>query len=151
MRKTKTNPDKIYNICSICVADAGMEDDALVKWLSEIILNDFERNNIPWNCDIIDSLIDAWKMSANREMAAQAEELYEECEKYRNFMKALLQLTKTFNSESLSSIEINEDQNKVSNEVTTPKKERTANKDTKKIANDKGKNFREQDFPLMSM
>lgn len=88
---------------------------------------------------------------ANREMAAQAEELYEECEKYRNFMKALLQLTKTFNSESLSSIEINEDQNKVSNEVTTPKKERTTNKDTKKIANDKGKNFREQDFPLMSM
>ena len=70
MRKTKTNPDKIYNICSICVADAGMEDDALVKWLSEIILNDFERNNIPWNCDIIDSLIDAWKMSTNREMTA---------------------------------------------------------------------------------
>ena len=88
---------------------------------------------------------------ANREMATQAEELYEECEKYRNFMKALLQLTKTFNSESLSSIEINEDQNKVPNEVTIPKKERTANKDTKKVANDKGKNFREQDFPLMSM
>ena len=73
MRKTKTNPDKIYNICSICVADAGMEDDALVKWLSEIILNDFERNNIPWNCDIIDSLIDAWKMSTDREMAADDE------------------------------------------------------------------------------
>ena len=66
-------------------------------------------------------------------------------------MKALLQLTKTFNSESLSSIEINEDKKKVSNEVTSSKKERATNKDTKKIANDKGKNFREQDFPLMSM
>ena len=84
-------------------------------------------------------------------MAAQAVELYEECEKYRNFMKSLLQLTKTFNSESLSSIEINEDQNKVSNEVTASKKERVTNKDTKKVINYKGKNFREQDFPLISM
>ena len=88
---------------------------------------------------------------ANREAAAQAEELYEECEKYRNFMRALSQLTKTVNIEWLSPNEMNEDQKKVLNEVTTPKKEQAANKDTKKVVNDKGKNFREQDFPLMSM
>ena len=88
---------------------------------------------------------------ANREAATQAEELYEECEKYRSFMKALSQLTKTVNIEWLSPNEMNEDQKKVLNEVTTPKKEQAANKDTKKVVNDKGKNFREQDFPLMSM
>lgn len=88
---------------------------------------------------------------ANREAAAQAEELYEECEKYRNFIRALSQLTKTVNIEWLSPNEMNDDQKKVLNEVTTPKKEQTINKDTKKVENDKGKNFREQDFPLMSM
>lgn len=88
---------------------------------------------------------------ANREAAAQAEELYEECEKYRNFMRALSQLTKTVNIEWLSPNEMNEDQKKVLNEVTTPKNKQAANKDTKNVANDKGKNFREQDFPLMSM
>ena len=46
--------------CIECVADAGKEDDALVKRLYDYMYENYESKSKLWNYEIIDELIKKW-------------------------------------------------------------------------------------------
>lgn len=50
----------LYKACEECVADAGKEDDTLVKRLHDYIHENYEAKGEPWNYEMIDSLIEEW-------------------------------------------------------------------------------------------
>lgn len=50
----------LYKACEECVADAGKEDDALVKRLHDYVHERFEKRGEPWTYELIDTLIDLW-------------------------------------------------------------------------------------------
>ena len=46
--------------CTECVADAGKEDDALVKRLYDYMHENYESKSKLWSYEIIDELIKKW-------------------------------------------------------------------------------------------
>ena len=48
----------LYRACEECVADAGKEDDELVKNLYKHMYHNYDEQHKSWNYDMIDKLIE---------------------------------------------------------------------------------------------
>lgn len=56
----------LYQACEECVADAGKEDDKLVKRLHDHIHENYESKGKPWNYSLIDMLISEWEIQESK-------------------------------------------------------------------------------------